>query len=151
MLTIAGGLVAAACQPSASLAASPVAESGLAQIPLTVSSSNGKHRFIVELAGSPSEQERGLMFRQSLGADRGMLFPFPAPERASFWMRNTLIPLDLLFIRADGTIANIAADARPHDESLLSSQGPVAAVLELAGGRAAQLGIRPGDRVVWAR
>lgn len=148
-LAIAGGLVSTACQPSASVAASPLAESGLAQTPLTVWSSSGKHRFTVELARSPSEQEHGLMFRQSLGADCGMLFPFAAPERASFWMRNTLIPLDLLFIRADGTIANIAANAKPHDETPLMSQGQVTAVLELAGGRAAQLGIRAGDRVSW--
>lgn len=91
------------------------------------------------------------MFRRSLGPDRGMIFPFAAPEQATFWMKDTLIPLDLIFIRADGSIANIAAKARPMDETLLPSEGMVDAVLELAGGRAAELGIRPGDRVEWRR
>ncbi|MEO6040900.1 MAG: DUF192 domain-containing protein [Croceibacterium sp.] len=109
----------------------------------------GSHRFMVELARTAAEQQRGMMFRRSLAPDRGMLFPFAAPEEATFWMENTLIPLDLLFIRADGSIANIAANAKPMDRSLLPSEGMVSAVLELAGGRAAQLGIRPGDRVEW--
>lgn len=126
-----------------------MAESGLAQVPLTVSSMNGPHHFTVEIARTPTEQQRGLMFRQSLAPDRGMLFPFAEREQASFWMKNTLIPLDLIFIRSDGTIANIAANAKPYDETPLSSEGPVGAVLELAGGRAARLGIRAGDRVSW--
>ncbi|MEO7786989.1 MAG: DUF192 domain-containing protein [Sphingomicrobium sp.] len=150
-LAIAAGLALAACQPSASIAASPVAESGLAQRSLTVTGPYGKHRFIVEVAATPAEQQRGLMFRRSLGPDRGMIFPFAAPEQATFWMKDTLIPLDLIFIRADGSIANIAANARPMDETLLPSEGMVDAVLELAGGRAAELGIRPGDRVEWRR
>lgn len=109
------------------------------------------HRFTVEVARTPDEQQRGMMFRQGLAADRGMLFPLANAVQATFWMKDTLIPLDLLFIRADGSIANIAANARPHDLTLLPSDGVVGAVLELRGGRAAELGIRPGDRVDWPR
>jgi uncharacterized membrane protein (UPF0127 family) len=125
------------------------AESGLSQVPLTVSGHGKTHRFTVEVAKTAEEQERGLMFRQSLAPDRGMIFPFAKPVRATFWMKDTVIPLDLIFIRADGTIANIAANARPMDLSIIPSDGPVSTVLEIAGGRAAELRIRAGDRVRW--
>ena len=101
------------------------------------------------LARTKEEQTRGLMFRTSLPADGGMLFPFPKPRIASFWMKNTLIPLDMFFIRADGSIANIAANTVPYSEEPVPSDGPVAAVLEIAGGRSAELGIKPGDKVEW--
>lgn len=90
-----------------------------------------------------------MMFRTSLAPDRGMIFPYDPPQQVAFWMRNTLIPLDLVFIRQDGTIARIETGV-PHDENLLVSGEPVVAVLEIAGGRAAQLGIMPGDRVDWS-
>ncbi|MEO7379246.1 MAG: DUF192 domain-containing protein [Sphingomicrobium sp.] len=142
----------AACQPAAPVAAAPaIAESGLALVPLTVSGPSGSHRFTVELARTPADQAKGLMFRRSLAPDRGMVFPFAQPEQATFWMHNTLIPLDLIFIRADGSIANIAANARPLDTSMIPSAGMVTAVLEIPGGRAAELGIQAGDRVDWAR
>ncbi len=124
-------------------------ESGLAVIPLTITHAGQQHRFKVELAKSAKDQESGLMFRTRLGADEGMLFPMEPPLPASFWMRNTVIPLDLLFIAPGGRIANIAANAKPYDETRLSSAGPVEAVLELPGGRAAALGIVPGDAVTW--
>ena len=89
------------------------------------------------------------MFREAIAPDRGMIFPLSRPEMATFWMKNTLIPLDLIFIRSDGRIANIAANARPMDLSLIAASEPVTAVLEIAGGRAAELGIRAGDRVRW--
>lgn len=145
-------LLLAACQPTASVAAAPqLGESGLATVPLTIVGKRTTHRFTVELARSGEEQQRGLMFRQSLAPDRGMIFPFAEQQVATFWMKNTLIPLDLIFIRADGTIANIGANAVPMDLSLIASDGPVAAVLEIPGGRAAALGIVPGDRVRWLR
>ena len=125
------------------------AESGLAVIPLTITHAGQQHRFKVELAKSSFEQAKGLMFRTQLGADEGMLFPLEPPRPASFWMRNTVIPLDLLFIAPDGRIANIAANAKPYDESHLTSVGPVKAVLELPGGRAAALEIVAGDTVTW--
>ena len=88
------------------------------------------------------------MFTRSLGADQGMIFPYDPPQSVSFWMKNTLIPLDMLFIRADGTIARIST-AKPLDESPVPAGEPVAAVLEIGGGRAAELGIREGDKVDW--
>lgn len=120
--------------------------SNLAVVPLSV----GPHRFAVEVAASPAEQERGLMFRTQMGADEGMIFPMSPPRQASFWMRNTVIPLDIIFIGPDRRVLNIAAGAIPYDETPLASLGKVAAVLELIGGRAAQLGIKPGDLVQWS-
>lgn len=123
--------------------------SGLAVIPLTVKSANGAHAFRVEVARSSAEQARGLMFRTAMGADEGMIFIRQPPDVASFWMRNTVIPLDIIFIGTDRRILNISANARPYDETPRPSFGIAGAVLELNGGRAAQLGIKPGDSVEW--
>jgi len=142
---------AAGCTPR-DPAQAPLAErsaAGLEQAPLTIRSASGTHRFTVEIARSPREQANGLMHRQSLAPDRGMLFPYDPPQLASFWMKNTLIPLDIIFIRADGTIARIGADTVPLSLDPVPSLEPVAAVLEIAGGRAGELGITPGDRVSW--
>ena len=128
------------------LAQSPA---GLDQVPLTISSNGRQHRFTVEVARTPEEQAMGLMYRNLLAPDRGMIFPFDSPRPASFWMRNTLIPLDMIFVRQDGSIANIAANTVPYSEEPVTSDGPVAAVLEIPGGRAAELGIKPGDTVKW--
>ena len=88
------------------------------------------------------------MFRRSLGPDRGMIFPYNPPAPVGFWMRNTLIPLDMVFVRADGRIARVAT-AKPLDETVVPAGEPVVLVLEIAGGRAAQLGIAAGDTVEW--
>jgi len=151
---VALGLVAAlaACQPSISnaveLERSPA---GLEQVPLTVSSGTRTHRFIAEVARTPEEQATGLMNRSNLAPDRGMIFPFDTPREASFWMKNTLIPLDIIFVRTDGRIANIEANTVPLSLDPVLSAGPVGAVLEIAGGRSAELGIKPGDHVDWKR
>lgn len=141
----------AACQPSASTAVelgrSPA---GLEQVPLTITSNGRTHRFTVEVARSVEEQRMGLMNRQQLAPDRGMIFPFESERIASFWMRNTLIPLDLIFIRADGSITNIEANTVPLSEDPVLSYEPVTAVLEIPGGRSAELGIKPGDKVKWS-
>ena len=91
------------------------------------------------------------MFRQSLAPNHGMLFPFDPPKMAGFWMKNTLIPLDMIFIKADGTIANIAENTVPLSLDPVVSADEVAAVLEITGGRSAELGISAGDRVEWQR
>jgi uncharacterized membrane protein (UPF0127 family) len=140
----------ASAAPAAPAAPPRTAPSGLDLVPLEIRSATGTHPFTVEVARSPDEQAQGLMFRAALAADEGMIFPFPRPRVASFWMRNTLIPLDMIFIRADGTIARIAANTVPHSEESISSGEPVAAVLEIKGGRAAELGISEGDLVAWA-
>lgn len=123
---------------------------GLDQVPLTVTTSAGMtHRFIVEVARTPEEQARGLMDRQSLAPDRGMLFPYEPPQPVAFWMKNTLIPLDMIFIAPGGQILRIEANTVPHSLEPVGSGEPVEAVLELAGGRSAELGIAAGDKVEW--
>jgi uncharacterized membrane protein (UPF0127 family) len=123
--------------------------SGLPVVPLTITHAGKAHRFRVELARTGPEQEKGLMFRTTMGPDEGMIFPMHPPRAASFWMRNTVIGLDLIFIGPDGRILNIAAKAIPYDETPLNSAGPVKGVLELNAGRVAELGIVPGDVVKW--
>jgi uncharacterized membrane protein (UPF0127 family) len=102
----------------------------------------------VEVAASPEQQERGLMFRQSVAPDGGMIFPYNPPQQVAFWMKNTLVPLDIIFIDANHKIARIT-NAQPLDLTPLPSGVPVTGVLELAGGRAAELGIKEGDTVRW--
>jgi uncharacterized membrane protein (UPF0127 family) len=115
---------------------------------LEIVTSKGRARFQVEIAATPAEQKRGLMFRESLAPDRGMLFTYAKPQPAAFWMKNTLIPLDIIYIAPNGRVLSIARNARPHDETPIASGGMILGVLEIAGGRAAQLGVLPGDRVV---
>ncbi|MGH6717852.1 MAG: DUF192 domain-containing protein [Alphaproteobacteria bacterium] len=105
------------------------------------------HAFEVEVATTPEQRARGLMFRDDLGSGAGMLFVFEGVREVSFWMKDTRIPLDLLFIDAGGTIVRIAAEATPYSLAPIPSRAPVKAVLEIAGGRAAELGIAVGDRV----
>jgi uncharacterized membrane protein (UPF0127 family) len=145
------GAMLAACSPNsgASQAALERSPAGLEQVPLTVHSKGRQHRFTVEVARTPEEQEQGLMFRQALAPDHGMIFPMSPPRPASFWMKNTLIGLDIIFIRPDGTIANIGDNAVPLSLDPVMSAEPVSAVLEIPGGRAAELGITAGDKVVW--
>lgn len=121
---------------------------------LTIKSTNGTHAFAIESAKTEAEQARGLMYRTDLKPDRGMLFwPYPAtggaPVEANFWMKNTPSSLDIIYIRADGTIARIAENAVPFSETPVPSGEPVGGVLELMGGRAAELGIAEGDLVTW--
>lgn len=120
-----------------------------ATIPLTIAMAGQTHNFRVEVARTPEEQEKGLMFRTSLPADGGMLFPFPKPKIASFWMQNTVIPLDMIFVRADGSIDRIAENTIPESLEPVVSGGEVAAVLELAGGTSAKLGLDETAKVTW--
>ncbi|MBO9558972.1 MAG: DUF192 domain-containing protein [Caulobacter sp.] len=131
-------------KPAAAAAAKPSAKLDTVEI----ITSRGRVKFTVELAITKAEQERGLMFRKSLAPDRGMLFPYNPPQRAAFWMKNTLIPLDIIYIAPDGRVLSIARNAVPHDETPIPSGGVIRGVLEIPGGRAAQLGILPGDRVL---
>jgi uncharacterized membrane protein (UPF0127 family) len=143
----------AACQPTnGSAAAIERSPAGLEQVPLTITTTGGrKHRFTVEVARTEAQQAQGLMNRDSLAPDRGMIFPYDPPEAASFWMKNTLIPLDMIFIRADGTIARIEANTAPLSLDPVAAGEMVGAVLELAGGRSAELGITAGAKVEWPR
>jgi uncharacterized membrane protein (UPF0127 family) len=122
--------------------------SGLPVIDLTIAGSKRKHTFRVEVARTEDQQARGLMFRTEMGADEGMIFPEEPPRRPSFWMKNTVIPLDIIFVGTDGRILNIV-NALPYDLTPLPAEGLASAVLELNGGRADQLGIKAGDKVSW--
>ena len=115
--------------------------------PLEIVSKTGVHTFAVELAVTPEEQARGLMFRRELPEGQGMLFDFQREQPATFWMKNTYVSLDMIFIRADGRILRIAENTVPLSEALVPSGGPVRAVLEVVAGTARKLGIAPGDRV----
>lgn len=117
--------------------------------PLEIATAKGPAKFMVEFADTEKTREYGLMCRKALAPDRGMLFDFKTPlDGAAFWMRNTLIPLDIIYIRPDGTVLSIARNVPALDESPVPAGGRIRAVLELASGRAAQLGILPGDRIV---
>ena len=115
---------------------------------LEIITSKGRARVQVEIAATPAQQRQGLMFRKSLAPDRGMLFTYAKPQPAAFWMKNTLIPLDILYIAPSGKVLSIVRNARPHDETPMPSGGLILGVLEIAGGRAGQLGVLPGDRVL---
>lgn len=116
--------------------------------PLQVRTDKGVASFKVEIADSEMEREYGLMCRRALSPDRGMLFLFARETPQMFWMRNTLIPLDIIYIGADGRVVSISRNVQPLDESGAPSAGPAKFVLELAAGRAAQIGLLPGDRVL---
>ena len=113
-------------------------------------SEDARHAFRVELADTPEAQRRGLMFRTEIGADEGMLFPSDVPDIRSFWMKNTPLSLDIIFVGVDGRIINIAANTEPYSLDSVYSEGIAGAVLELRGGRAAELGIAPGDKVEYS-
>jgi uncharacterized membrane protein (UPF0127 family) len=114
---------------------------------LEIASKTGVHSFTVEIADTEASREKGLMFRKSLPEGAGMLFDFKSEQPVGFWMENTYIPLDMIFIRADGRIAKIVANTKPLSKDIIPSGVPVLAVLEVAGGTARKLGIEPGDRV----
>ena len=114
---------------------------------LEIVTKSGVHVFSIELAVSDADRQKGLMFRKELPEGKGMLFDFKQDQDVSMWMRNTLIPLDMLFINADGRIRRIAENTEPMSERTIPSGGPIRGVLEVIGGTAKKLGIAPGDRV----
>jgi hypothetical protein len=141
-------MLSGACRaetPPAVAAASAV--NAVVTEPLTIDTTRGPAAFKVEIADSDAEREQGLMYRTTLAPDAGMLFVWDRAAPRAFWMHNTYIPLDIIYIGANGRIISIAANAQPFDETPIPSRGDARAVLELAGGRAAQLGIDLGDRV----
>jgi uncharacterized membrane protein (UPF0127 family) len=122
--------------------------SAFGKAPLTIIRADGtQFSFLTNVANTPQEQMQGLMFVKSMPPTDGMIFPYAPPQEVAFWMKNTLIPLDMLFIRADGTIGHIVTEARPEDVTPIPSEGEVIAVIELNGGVAKQDGLAVGDRV----
>lgn len=134
---------AACAQPAAELEA----EGALRIEQLSVETATGPVTFNVEIADDEAERNRGLMFRESLADNAGMLFHFQEPEMASFWMRNTILSLDIIFIAPDGRIINIADHTTPYSEAPIPAEGLTGGVLEIRAGRAESLGIRPGALV----
>ncbi len=126
-------------------AAGPACSAGLE--PLDIISATGKHSFQVEVVDNDADRAKGLMYRKELPAGRGMLFDFKREQDVAFWMQNTYIPLDMIFIRGDGHILRIQENAEPLSTRLIPSGGPVLGVLEVIGGTAKKLGIKPGDQV----
>ena len=114
---------------------------------LAIVTSTGRHTFEVEIADTDASRERGLMDRRYMAPDHGMLFEFTSDEPESFWMKNTYIPLDMIFISPSGVVTHIAANAEPLSERVIPSGGPCIAVLELNGGTAASIGLKVGDKV----
>ncbi len=141
-LSVAALLLVAASWVASSASAQPALER------LSIRSGNAVHVFEVEVARTGEERAKGLMFRRYMPADRGMLFDFGSEQPVGMWMKDTFIPLDMLFIRKDGSIARIAENTEPHSLRTISSGENVLSVLELNGGTAARLGIAPGDRVL---
>ncbi|KIP99864.1 signal peptide protein [Agrobacterium tumefaciens] len=130
------------------MTASSKAQESFSKEPLTIETSSGKKlEFSAELATTDGQRQQGLMFRKSMAPADGMLFDFGIDREVTMWMRNTLIPLDMVFISKDGKVTHVHANAVPHSEDIISSRGPVRFVLELNGGTAGQLGIDRGDTV----
>lgn len=126
-------------------AAAPVAAQSLETVEITTR--GGVRVFEVEVAETEDKRRTGLMYRKELADGRGMLFDFGRQQPVAMWMRNTYVSLDMIFIRADGTIANIAANTKPLSEDSIPSAGPVKSVLEVVAGSAARYGIQAGDKV----
>ena len=112
---------------------------------LVLHTATGNYPFNVEVVDTDATRAQGLMYRQELADDAGMLFDFKQEQRVSFWMRNTFIPLDMIFVDAKGVVKNIHVNARPHDPTGIPSDGPVQYVLEIPGGRSVAIGLKPGD------
>ncbi len=142
ILGFAAALLLASCAgfPEHRLASLPVET-------IRIDTAGGPKALTVEIAADAISQERGLMFRRDLPPDAGMLFDFHQEARVSFWMKNTPLPLDMLFVKADGTVSSVEPNAVPFSTDSIPSAEPVRAVIEINGGRAQQLGIKPGDRV----
>ncbi|OGN44676.1 MAG: hypothetical protein A2623_03325 [Caulobacterales bacterium RIFCSPHIGHO2_01_FULL_70_19] len=138
---LAGLVVLAGC------AAAPRDANGNPLEALTVVTATGEHRFMVEIADDDAERQRGLMERPPLADDRGMLFQFPDVAERGFWMHNTPSPLDIIYIDPRGRIVSIARNATPNSDAVIPSNGPASGVLEIRGGRAAEIGAEPGDLV----
>jgi len=125
----------------------PPANSQARQLTLEIATKSGVHPFSVEIVDNDADRAKGLMYRKELPEGKGMLFDFQREQEVSFWMQNTYIPLDMLFIRGDGTILRIAENTEPLSTRMIPSGGPVRGVLEVIGGTARKFGIAPGDRV----
>lgn len=151
LLGVAGLAAAVAAGPTVAAArAAPATcpNNGLATVPMVLVTSKGKFRYRLEVAGTESQQACGMMFRTAMPPGKGMLFPFAAPRSATFWMENTPLSLDIIFVAPDNRVLSIAANAEPQSRTLIDSKGVAASVIELNAGQAARIGLKAGDMVV---
>lgn len=118
---------------------------------LVIHTETGDYPFSIELVDTPESRAQGLMYREKLDANAGMLFDFKQEQMTAFWMQNTLIPLDMIFIAPDGEVKTVHVNARPLDRTSISSQVPVQFVLEIPGGRSLEIGLKAGDRIAHPR
>lgn len=139
-------LIAAAFLAASLPVAAACPNSGLATTAATFVTAKGRKAYTLELAASPAEQECGLMYRKTMPRDVGMIFPFDPPRPATFWMENTVLPLDLVFVAPDNRVLSIA-QGKPFSRDILDSRGVAAAVIELNVGEAKRIGLKPGDKV----
>ena len=148
-IVLAGLLAAMALGGSACAQDPAVDANGRPLEPLTIVTSSGEHEFLVEIADEEPERQRGLMYREPLAADRGMLFQWPnepAQDRG-FWMHNTPSSLDIIYVGDDGRIVSIVRNATPNSDAILPSEGPAKGVVEVRAGRAQEIGAKKGDEV----
>jgi uncharacterized membrane protein (UPF0127 family) len=138
------GLGLATAAPASAEFACPSA--GLAHAPASFVTATGRHKYDLEVAASAEAQQCGLMYRKTMKPGAGMIFPFTPPRDATFWMENTVLPLDLVFVGPDGKVLNIAT-GKPFSRDMIPSGGITASVIELNAGQAAKIGLKPGDRV----
>ena len=136
----------AACNPGSTTQAQTT-PAAMDDFHAVIHTATGDYPFNIEIADTPQEHSRGLMYRQTLAPDSGMLFDYGTERKVSFWMQNTFIPLDMVFIGADGLVKHIHAKAKPMDTTSIPSRFPVRFVLEIPGGRAAEIGLKDGDRI----
>jgi uncharacterized membrane protein (UPF0127 family) len=127
--------------------ASAAADEALKSLPLSFVTSAGTSSFTAEIADTPETKQHGLMYRETMADDAAMLFVYKPPGTASFWMENTKLPLDMIFVQPDGAIKAIAQDAVPMSEDVITVPGPVSAVIEVKAGTARRLGLKKGDHV----
>lgn len=145
LLLMAGVPSAVTSAPASTRSACP--NVGLRVKPVVLTTSKGRFRYDLEIAASPSEQECGLMFRKVMKRSTGMFFPFDQPKSASFWMENTPLSLDLIFVTPDSRVLSVASNAKPMSRMIIDSRGVAASVIELNAGEAARIGLKAGDRV----
>jgi uncharacterized membrane protein (UPF0127 family) len=146
---LAAALLLAAAVAASALGTRPPAQlRDLPQSRVQVLTDSGKHRFKVWIAATEESQQRGLMFVRALPPQHGLLFLFPEPRYTSFWMKDTFLALDIVFIAADGRVVRIVAGATPQSLEPMDSGAPVKAALEVVAGTAARIGLKPGDRVL---
>ncbi len=152
-LVVAGAallIAAAVAMAPVPVAAAPPVDcpnTGLKTQKLRLETASGTHHYTLEIAATEAQQECGLMFRKVMARKRGMVFPMNPPRRATFWMENTVLPLDLIFVGPDDRVLSIAANAKPFSRDILDAGGLTSAVIELNAGEAARIGLKAGDRM----